>query len=136
MQWGKSLSMISAVALTGTGVLAISPADAKPGNGGTETVYGRFDPDVPRRVVSYRDLNLASLAGEKTLNRRVGGAVRIVCSESVPDGDFYQEMLCDKHAWGGARPQIALAVMRARQIASTGTSAILPVAITLSAFPE
>lgn len=136
MQRGKSLSMIAAVALTGSGLLATFPADAKPRNGDTETVYGRFDPDIPRRVVSYRDLNLATLAGEKTLNRRVGGAVRIVCSESVPDGDFYQEMLCDKHAWGGARPQIALAVMRARQIASTGTSAILPVAITLSAFPK
>ena len=136
MQWGKSLSMIAAIALTGTGVFAMSPADAKPRNGDTETVYGRFDPDVPRRLVSYRDLNLASLAGEKMLNRRVGGAVKIVCSESVPGGDFYQELSCHKHAWGGARPQIALAVMRAREIASTGSSAILPVAITLSAFPK
>lgn len=137
MQWGKSLSMIAAVALTGTGVFAMSPADAKPRNGKTDTVYGqRIDHDAPTRIVSYRDLNLATLAGEKTLNGRVRGAVRIVCSESVPGGDFRQEYACHNFAWSGARPQIARAVMRAREIASTGTSAILPVAITLSVFPK
>lgn len=137
MQLGKSLSMIAAVALTGTGILVMSPAGAKSRNGDTETVYGqRFDPDVPRRLVSYRDLNLATLEGEKTLNGRVRGAVRIVCAESGPGRDFRQESLCHNVAWSGARPQIALAVMRAREIAMTGTSAILPVAISLSAFPK
>lgn len=137
MQWGKSLSMVAAVVLTGASVFAMSPADAQSRYDRTDTVYGqRIDPDAPTRFVSYRDLNLATLAGEKTLNGRVRGAVRDVCSEAVPSSEFHIVFSCKSSAWSGARPQIARAVMRAREIASTGTSAILPVAITLSAFPE
>lgn len=137
MQWGKPLSMIAAIALTGAGFLAIYPADAKQRSDKPVIIYGhRSDTDAPTRRVSYRDLNLATLAGEKTLNKRVGGAVRQVCAESVPNGDYREETACFRFAWGGARPQISLAVMRAREIASTGTSSILPVAITLSAFAK
>lgn len=136
MQWGKSLSMVAAVALTGTGLLAMTPADAKARNNPV-TIYGhRSDTDAPTRRVSYADLNLATLAGEKTLNKRVGGAVKQVCAEAVPSGNFNEEFLCSSFAWSGARPQITRAVMRAREIASTGTSSIMPVAITLSVFPN
>lgn len=130
--------MLAAVALTGTSIFAMSPADAKKSrNGKTDTVYGqRIDHDAPTRLVSYRDLNLATLAGENTLNGRVRGAVRSVCAEAVPGGEFRQEIKCHNFAWSGARPQIALAVMRAREIASNGTSAILPVTITLSVSPR
>lgn len=137
MQWGKSLSMVAAVVLTGAGVFAMSPADAQPRDDRMDTVYGqRIDPEVPRRLVSYRDLNLATLAGEKTLNTRVRGAVKDVCAESVPSGEFHIVYSCRGYAWRGARPQIARAVMRARELASTGTSAIMPVTITLSALSE
>ncbi len=137
MQWTKQISVIAAVALIGAGQLAASPADAKSRNGKPVTIYGqRADADAPTRRVGFGDLNLATLAGEKTLNKRVGGAVRIVCAESVPDGNFRQEFACHNFAWGGARPQIARAVMRAREIASTGTSSILPVTITLSVLPK
>lgn len=137
MEWGKSLSMIAAVTLTGAGLLVALPAEAKSRNEKPVTIYGqRLDPDAPTRKVSYRDLNLATLAGENTLNRRVGGAVRSVCAESVASSDFYAELSCHSFAWGGARPQISRAVMRARQIAATGTSSILPVSITLSVGPN
>lgn len=137
MQWSKSLSMIVAVTMTGTGILVALPADAKSLNDKPVTIYGQLvDPDVPTRRVSYADLNLATLAGENTLNRRVGRAVRSVCDESVGASDFQAEISCHSFAWGGARPQIARAVMRARQIAATGTSSILPVAITLSVGPR
>lgn len=136
MQWGKNLSQIGAIALAGTSVFAMSPADAKSREGTTYTIYGQStDFDSHTRLVSYRDLDLATSAGEKTLNRRVRGAVRIVCSEPVPGRNLRRDTLCHNFAWGGARPQIALAVMRAREIASTGTSAIPPVAMTLSIYP-
>lgn len=137
MQWSKSLSMATAVAITVAGLLVTLPANAKSLNDKPVTIYGqRVDPDAPTRKVSYADLNLATLSGETTLNRRVGSAVRSVCDESVGASDFYAEMACHSFAWGGARPQIARAVMRARQIAQTGTSSILPVAITLSVGPK
>jgi hypothetical protein len=41
-------------------------------------------------------------------------------------------MKCDNRAWGEARPQIARAVQRAHDIASTGTSPIAAAAITIS----
>lgn len=133
MQWTKQISVIAAMALVGAGQLAASPADAKSRNGKPLTVYGqRADADAPTRRVGYGDLNLVTLAGEKTLNKRVGGAVRIVCAESVPNGELREELSCKNFAWSGARPQIARAVMRAREIASTGTSSILPVTISLS----
>lgn len=137
MQWSKSLSMVAAVAMTAAGLLVTLPAGAKSPNDKPVTIYGqRVDPDAPTRKVSYADLNLATLPGENTLNRRVGRAVRSVCEESVGDSDFRAEFACHSFAWGGARPQIARAVMRARQIAETGTSSIMPVAITLSVGPR
>ena len=39
---------------------------------------------------------------------------------------------CSGGAWGQARPQIALAVQRARDIAATGTSAITAAALVIS----
>ncbi len=39
---------------------------------------------------------------------------------------------CDTSAWGGARPQIARAVQRAREIAATGSSTIAAAAITIA----
>ena len=87
---------------------------------------------APTRLISYADLNLASLAGETTLNRRVEGAVSSVCEEAVgPSPALYTERACKKFAWRGARPQIAQAVERARDIATTGSSMIAATAITI-----
>lgn len=97
------------------------------------TVIGQRFEEGLSKAVSYRDLNLASLAGERTLNRRVGGAARAVCEpghSSTNDRDFSD---CIAYAWGGAKPQIALAVQRAREMAMTGTSSIPMVAIAVTA---
>jgi UrcA family protein len=93
--------------------------------------------DLVVRRVSYADLNLASFTGEKILNRRVGSAVGDLCNEST-GGDTrslhgtVNMMRCSKQAWTGARPQIARAIQRAREIASTGSSTIAATAITIS----
>jgi UrcA family protein len=93
------------------------------------TVIGQRPDDGLSVRVSYRDLNLASLQGEKTLNRRVGRAADTVCE---PQFDNIALSYCVSYAWRGARPQIALAVKRAHEMASTGYSSIPLVAIAIS----
>ncbi|QIK95852.1 UrcA family protein [Sphingomonas sp. HDW15A] len=130
MSTSHVLSFIAACAITAGGFAIASPAFSQ----GREVIV-RAAPkdDVPRRYVTYSDLNLVHPAGLKTLNRRVNSAVRDVCRESVgPNGDFYIEMGCRSLAWTGARPQIDRAVERARQIAANGYSTIAPVRISLS----
>jgi UrcA family protein len=63
------------------------------------------------KVVSYRDLDITTAAGEKTLMRRVSGAVRFVCS---PATHYMQESSCRSFAWKGARPQLELALNQAK----------------------
>ena len=89
---------------------------------------------APFRLVSYRDLNLAKSEDEAILVRRVRYAARDVCRESIPyaTADASLNLSCRSEAWQGARPQIARAVTRAREIAATGFSAIAPVAISIS----
>jgi UrcA family protein len=96
----------------------------------TATVIGQRPDDGLSVRVSYRDLNLASLQGEKTLNRRVGGAAEFVCE---PHFDSMDRTACVSYAWRGARPQIAQAIQRARELASTGTTSIPLVAIAIVA---
>lgn len=90
--------------------------------------------DYVTRHVSYADLNLASAPGERALNRRVGTAVANVCAEAVA-GTFtsFEYRDCESGAWGRARPQVSLAVQRAHEIASNGSSVIAAVAITVAA---
>jgi UrcA family protein len=92
--------------------------------------------DVVVRHISYADLNLASAAGEKTLNDRVGNAVTDLCLEAVGgfDGSLTQKLssrACERSAWNEARPQVTQAVLRAGNIASVGVSAIPLTAITI-----
>ena len=100
----------------------------------TTTVIGARESDNVRTVrVSYRDLNLASARDEKTLNRRVGGAVREVCTTDI---SYFYDLgypKCASGAWRGARPQIAMAVQRAHEMAANGTSSIPMVAIAIVA---
>ena len=63
--------------------------------------------------VSYRDLNLATVQGERALTRRVSGAVQDVCFH---DGEHpFVQNVCKRSAWNNARPQMASAIERARE---------------------
>ena len=138
MTYARIISMCAALGLTaGTFALIALPAFAK-----TEPVVvaAPAPPDLVRRHISYADLNLASLAGERKLNRRVGNVVSELCSEATggADGSFtmnIQIRKCTSSAWEQAGPQISQAVQRAHEIASTGTSALAATAITI-AIPE
>ena len=72
------------------------------------------------RRVTYRDLNLASYAGERQLVSRVNHAVREVCRDDddhaygLSQTNFYN---CTIGAWRSAHPQMIGAVNRARQLA-------------------
>jgi UrcA family protein len=131
MNYSRALAMCGAtlVAAVAIGTVAY-PVEAR----GAPTVEVVAHPeDLVVRRVSYADLNLGSAPGERTLNRRVAGAVMDVCSEAVGGNStdlVYRD--CAIGAWRAARPQISLAVERARQIAATGTSSIAAVAITVS----
>jgi UrcA family protein len=101
----------------------------------TTTVVGERPSEYTRSVrVPYADLNLAAARDQRILNRRVGGAARDVCSPndaaSLSDHGFAD---CVSGAWNGAKPQIALAIRRASEIAETGTSSIPMVAIAIVA---
>jgi UrcA family protein len=133
MKYIRFLSASAAVAITiGSFALVAHPAIAHSG-----PVIVVANQDAVTRHVSYSDLNLASAAGELTLKHRVSGAVSSLCSEATGGQDgFYgtniARMKCNKTAWGQARPQMANAAQRARDIAVTGTSTIAAVGITIA----
>lgn len=132
MNYAKIIPACGAMLIAGLTVAAIaSPVNAKPA---TAVVYAP-DPNRITKRVGYADLNLASEAGAKSLDRRVGSAVSSVCEETVGFGigtDQFAFHSCKSYAWSGARPQIANAVQRAREIASTGHSSIAAAAITIT----
>jgi UrcA family protein len=120
---------VSAAVIGGAATAALSQPPS------TTTVVGTRDLDVVKTArVSYRDLNLAAARDERILKRRVGGAAREVCTRedlaAINDLGFVP---CVSDAWKGARPQIAMAVRRAQEIAATGTSSIPMVAIAIAA---
>jgi UrcA family protein len=131
MDYIKLLSACVAVGITGGSFAVIAtPVHAK------SPVVVVANQDIVTRSISYTDLNLASSPGEVTLNRRVGGAIKSLCLEATGGGDFsFMPNLwshkCRTSAWNQARPQIALAVQRSRDIALTGMSPIAAVAITI-----
>lgn len=96
-------------------------------------VYAGPQEDFLTERVTYADLDLANDAGQRTLLRRVKGAVKRVClfEPGLPLVHGYYR--CADGAWDGANPQIAQAVARAREIALTGKSSIAATAITIKA---
>lgn len=119
-----------------TAVTMLSGGTAALARDETVIVRGIAPEDQIRRAVSYRDLNLATSIGERTLNRRVDTAVASLCVEAVGAvANDVLEMKCQDSGWNGARPQIAQAVERAKQLAATGKSSIAAVAITISINP-
>ena len=127
----KLVPLCTAVAFTVAGIASLSPV-AEARQRPVVITAPELDPELPTRRVTYADLNLASVSGERTLMRRVSGAVREVCYEAVPDGKSFDVTGCRKVAWDGANPQIDRALQRAREIAATGRSSIAAAAITLS----
>ena len=127
------LSKIAAVLSGVTASLMITtPALAQ---GRPVVVYGQQDEYIPTERVHFADLNLATRSGEKMLQARVSNAVDRVCQYSgggigLIDNGFVN---CAHGAWKDARPKMALAIARARDIALNGRSSIAATAITISA---
>lgn len=132
MEYNRLISALAAVAITTAAfTFASSPAFAE-----ERPILVVADSEIITRRISYADLNLASAFGERTLKHRVSGGIYSLCSEATggDDGSYvtnFARMKCNKTAWGQARPQMANAAQRARDIALTGTSTIAAVAITI-----
>ncbi|HEV2594882.1 MAG TPA: UrcA family protein [Sphingomicrobium sp.] len=94
--------------------------------------------DVVTRSVSYADLDLAFPPGERTLNRRVSGALSSYCSEMTGgyDGlwstDINAMRRCLDSAWNQARPQVKRAVDQSRGLALIGSSPVAAAAIVIA----
>ena len=132
MKYAKALVACGAIlaAAAAIGVTA-SPVHARAPN--SVVVVAHPEEFVTRRI-SYADLNLATPPGARTLNRRVGSAVTSLCDEAIGgDTTDFPYKNCTYGAWRDARPQVALAVRRARDIAATGISVIAAAAISISA---
>jgi UrcA family protein len=131
MNYGKALAMCGA---TLTAAIAIGAA-ASPVHAASSrplVVVANSEEFVTRRI-SYADLNLAVAAGERTLNRRIDGAITGVCDDAVGGrSTTFSYRDCNNAAWREAAPQIALAVQRAHEMATIGTSSIATAAITIS----
>jgi UrcA family protein len=124
---------MTAAVLSGVTASLLVAASASAAQETPVVVYGESE-NVRTEHVSYADLDLAQSQGAKKLERRVAGAVKRVClfensSIGLQDQGYYA---CAGGAWNGARPQIAQAVARAREIALTGQSSIAATAITIS----
>jgi UrcA family protein len=131
MNYGKALIACGAVLVTSVAIgVTAAPLHARPPQAVVVTAHP--DDFVTRRI-SYADLNLAALPGERTLNRRIGYAVTSLCDEAIGGStvDFTYKN-CTYGAWRDARPQVALAAQRAREIAANGTSLIAAAAISIS----
>ena len=131
MAYRKLFSACAAATVTVGGFAVVVP----PAFGESGPIVVAANPDIVIRRISYADLNLASASAVVTLHRRVGGAVRSLCSEATGD-DFgsyvkFQNRVCRTSAWGQAHPQIAQAVERARDIAPISTSPSAAAAITI-----
>ncbi len=134
MRCNNLLSMCAAVAITAGGALLFAqPAPAKP----SQVVVVEPGNEIVVRHISYADLNLASDGGMQTLQSRVRGGISDLCAEAVSaaQGSFTYNgysLKCRSSAWNQAKPQVARAVQRAREIALTGSSTLAATAITIS----
>lgn len=120
MMLGASTVLASTFALGS----AMVPAFAEP-----VVVTGKrvIDPDLPTKVVEYGDLNITTQTGQKLLLRRVDRAVRDLCEIGFGYEHYLETRSCRSFAWGGARPQIASALARARMGQVAALSASIPV---------
>lgn len=121
-----------ALRFVAAGSLAFSAAEARP------PVVVTANPDIPTRHVSFADLDLSNSPGQRTLEARVRGAALDVCADSgwtngsTAESSGFRK--CRHDSIDRARPAMAAAVQRARELAATGHSAIATAAtISLSA---
>jgi UrcA family protein len=65
----------------------------------------------PARVVRFDDLDLSTLAGVRTLHRRIARALDAVCAEALAGSwTFEADFTCKSDAWHSLRPIVARAV--------------------------
>jgi len=126
---------VSAAVLSGaTASLLISSAAFAAVQEKPVVVYAGPQENTLTEHVSYADLDLSQHKDAKKLNLRVAGAVKRVClfensRMGLQDNGYYS---CADDAFDQARPQVAQAVERARQLAMTGKSSIAAAAISIS----
>ena len=124
----KPLTFLMMCTAAGASLTLVAGASAaritQPGQ--TTTIIGeRVVAEAARSVrVPYGDLDLVAASGERTLFRRVKGAARSVCAPNDDQLVYRPFSTCVTEASDGARPQIVLAVRRAREIAHRGTRSI------------
>jgi UrcA family protein len=89
--------------------------------------------NLVERRIAYADLNLVAASGERILNRRIGHEVDSLCNEAVQGTTTSLEYRnCESEAWRSARPQVSLAVKRAHEFATAGSSLSDATAITIA----
>lgn len=123
----------TAAVLSGVTASLLVVASASAAQEGPVVIYGEPE-NIRTERVTYADLDLADFGDQRKLNLRVTGAVKRVClyensRHGLQDLGYYN---CAGHAWDGAKPQIAQAVQRAKEIAMTGRSSIAATAITIN----
>ena len=123
----------TAAVLSGVTASLLVAVPALAAQQGPVVVYAEPD-NVRIERVTYADLDLADRSDQKKLNLRVAGAVKRVClfensRSGLQDFGYYG---CAGDAWDGAKPQIAKAVQRAKDIAMTGQSSIAATAIAIN----
>ena len=127
------LSKLAAASVTAAGLfLPFASVTAK-----DRPVLVTAPTDMVLRHVRYSDIDLAVPEGRSALYQRVGFAISDVCAEAnhFDNGSFaFKSGLkqCSNTAWDNANPQIARAVQRASELASTGKTSIAATAITIS----
>ncbi|HXG81691.1 MAG TPA: UrcA family protein [Sphingomicrobium sp.] len=129
----RDVRLYSAVLSGVTASLLIFATTADAAQDQPVVVYAEPDENVRTERVSFGDLDLATVKGQRILLRRVGSAVNHVCPYGGDQIGVQQlgYRLCSDGAWQDARPQIAQAVARAKEIAMTGKSSIAATAITI-----
>ena len=128
----KTILVLGASAAISVAVPTI--AEAKPASDRPLVVIAEPELVQPTRRVDFADLNLATQLGERTLIRRVRGAVNDVCGEEIgPSPMFYHEHSCRVLTWKDARPQVHQAIARARGMAAAGSPGIAATVVIVRA---
>ena len=128
------VARLSAAVLSGvTASLLVSAATAQAAQDRPVVVYAEPQENIRTEHVSYRDLDLALAKDQKTLNQRVGTAVRRVCYDgNHTPGVDEGFRACASDSWTLARPQIGRAIARAEQLALNGQSSIAAGSIVIA----
>jgi UrcA family protein len=129
------VARLTAAVLSGvTASLLVTAATAQAAQDRPVVVYAEPGEGFRTERVSYRGLDLAIAKDQQALHRRVGTAVRRVCTEANhyrPSVDpIYRA--CTDDSWALAQPQISQAIARAEQLAMRGESSFAAGSIVIS----